>query len=90
MQRSGFQHLQQLNQQLNFFGCKLLKYLNSLINVICHCKLQLNKNVQINFNGQFLLWLGIGMNGLSTLNKEVGAVCRKKMMSEEDKKEVMK
>lgn len=30
------------------------------------------------------------MNGLSTLNKEVGAVCRKKMMSEEDKKEVMK
>lgn len=35
------------------------------------------------------MWLGTEINGLNALNKEVAAFCRKKMMSEEDKKEVM-
>lgn len=68
-------------------GSKFLGQLNGLINVVCHCGLQFFKSIQINLDGQVLLWLEIEINCCNALNVEVVTGSREKVMSEEDKKE---
>lgn len=67
-------------------GSKFLGQLNGLINVVCHCGLQFFKSIQINLDGQVLLWLEIEINCCNALNVEVVTGSREKVMSEEDKK----